>query len=267
MSVSLSIKLGVPPVMYATIKAIALLGLGRYDAAAESLQQEIAHEQYPLGKALQAFGEGLRLTQLMAFEAATQILEDVVAQAKHVGRVWLQVWAEAELSLCLLRCERTDEINLAWMQRDLARTATSVLAAAPQLLGEIALEKGDFDGALRRAEQARGEAEKFGWKPAALAALEMELRTLLELERHADVIAQANVALALATEIEQPSLKWRILLAKAQALAALASAEAAAEEYRKSAAIVRALAETIDDAQLKRSFFSNPMVAMAVERG
>jgi tetratricopeptide (TPR) repeat protein len=264
---ALATKLGMSPVMYPTIKALALLDLGRYDAAWESLQQEIADEHCQLGRALKEFGEGMRFLELMAYGKARSVFESVIGQAKQLGRAWLLPWAEAGLAKSLVQSQRLDELNLDWINQDLARTSTTLPAAAPQLLGEIALQERKLDEALRQAEKAGTEAEARDWKPSYVAALELQLRALLLLDRPEDVISLADKGIRMAEEMEYRPLLWRVRLAKAQALAALGARAAAAQEYKASAAVIRALANTIDDAQLKRGFMSNTSVSMALERG
>jgi tetratricopeptide (TPR) repeat protein len=42
-------RLGIPPVQYGTIKSFALVDLGRFDAAWEALEQEVADDEHPFG--------------------------------------------------------------------------------------------------------------------------------------------------------------------------------------------------------------------------
>ncbi|MFQ5596033.1 MAG: AAA family ATPase, partial [Anaerolineae bacterium] len=213
-SIDLAAKLGAPPVMYSTIKALALLGLGRYDAAWESLQQEIADEEYPLGRALKHFGTGMYYLELLAYGEAATVFEDTVEQAKRVGRSWLTPWAHAELSRCLLRSGRLDEVNLDWTTQGLASTDTTLPADVPHVLGEIALFKGKLDEALRQAEKACAEAEAHGWRPAHVSALELRLRVLLQLNRPGEVIPLADKGIRIAEEMAYRPLIWRVRAAK-----------------------------------------------------
>jgi tetratricopeptide (TPR) repeat protein len=266
-SIKLAAKLGTPPVMYSTIKALALLGLGRYNAAWESLQEEIAGEEYPFGSALKDFGTGMYFLELMAYSKASTVFEGVIEQAKQVGRAWLSLWAQAGLSRSLLQSERLHEVNLDWITHDLASTGAALAADAPYVLGEIALIKGNLEEALRQAEKARTEAWEQGWSPADVSALELQLRVLLELGKSGEVIPLADKGVRMAEEMAYRPLVWRLRAAKAQALAQLGDAGAAAQEYEAAAAVVRKLADTIGDPQLKQSFMSNSSVSSVLERG
>ncbi|MCP4536628.1 MAG: AAA family ATPase [Chloroflexi bacterium] len=263
-SIELAAKLGAPPVMYPTMKALALLGLGRYGAAWESLQAEIANKEYPFGSALKDFGTGMYLLELMAYGKAATVFEDTIEQAKRMDRAWMSLWAQAELSKTLLKSERL-EVNLDWTTQDLENTATALTADVPAVLGEIALIKGNLEEALEQAEKACAEAEARGWRPAFVSALELQLRVLLKLDRPGEMIALADKGAQMAEQMACRPLMWRVQAAKAQSLALLGDDGAAAQEYKTAAAIVRDLANTIGDAQLKQSFTSNSSVSLVLE--
>jgi tetratricopeptide (TPR) repeat protein len=253
--------------MYATIRALALLGLGRYDAAWESLQEEIADQEHLLGRALKHFGMGMYYLELLAFEQATEVFEHTVEQAKRLGRSWLTPWAQVELSRSLLRRRRLDEVNLDWSARGLESTGTTLPADVPNLLGEIALFKGELDAALRQAEKACTEAEKQGWRPAHVSALELRLRVLLQLGRASEVIPLAEKGIRMAEAMAYRPLAWRVRAAKAQALVMLGDAETAANEYTAAAEVIRDLADSIGHAQLRDAFMSDTAVSSVLEHG
>ncbi len=71
---ALAEKIGIPPVQYAAIKAIALSKSGSFDAGWQSLENEIADENHPFGKAFRDYGSGLYFLDLMAYEQAAEIL-------------------------------------------------------------------------------------------------------------------------------------------------------------------------------------------------
>ncbi len=265
-SIKLAAKLSVPPVIYSTNKALALLGLGRYDAAWESLQEEIADEGYPFGSALKDFGTGMYLLELMAYREAATVFEDTIEQAKRVGRPWLSLWAQAELSKTLLRSERSDEVNLDWTTQDL-ETDIALTADVPAVLGEIALIKGNLEEALRQAEKACAEAEERGWRPVYVSALELQLRILLKLDRTGEVISLADKGAQMAEQMAYRPLVWRIRAAKAQALALLGDDGAAAQEYEAATAIILEMADAIGDSQIKHAFMSNTAVLAVFKHG
>lgn len=101
--IELAARLGAYPVQYPTIKALALLDLGRYGEAWEALQQEVSDEAHPFGRVHQQLGVGIYLAELMAFEQAVETLREVVVQAKALSRPWMCVWAQSILVTSLVR--------------------------------------------------------------------------------------------------------------------------------------------------------------------
>jgi DNA-binding SARP family transcriptional activator len=278
-SISLAAKLDVPPVMHATIKALALLGLGRYDAAWAALQEEIADQEHPFGAAFKDLGTGIYYSELMAYGQAATVLEGVVEQANQLGRAWLANWGREELSRALVRNGQLTQ-NLADMDAPLTA----------DVLGEIALQKGKLDEALRQAEKAcveakgrslwalhplrglphvekaRSEAEGGDRRPSYLSPLVLQLQILLRLDRPEDVIPLVDEGIRTAEEMGYPALLWRFRAVKAQAMEMLGDDRIAAQEYEAAAVIVRELADTISDPQLKRSFVSNASLSLALDR-
>ena len=53
---ALAARLGIPPVQYGTIKSFALIEQGRFDAAWQALEEEVADVEHPFGQAFQHLG-------------------------------------------------------------------------------------------------------------------------------------------------------------------------------------------------------------------
>jgi tetratricopeptide (TPR) repeat protein len=287
-SINLAAKLGAPPVMYSTIKGLALLGLGRYDAAWVALQEEVADQEHPFGAALKGVGTGIYYLELMDYGQATTLLEAAIEQANRVGRTWLASWAQEELLRSLVRRGQLAEANLDQPTQDLA---TMDAALTTDVLAEIALYQGKLDEAMRQAEKACAEAEsKSFWafpplrglphvansrteakggdrRPSYLSALILQLQILLKLGRPEDVIPLADKAIRAAGEMGYRPLLWRLRAAKAQAMGMLGDGEIASQEHKAAAVIVHDLADTIGDPKLKRTFMSNNSVSLVLERG
>src|ERR1019366_6263569 len=86
-------RLGIPPVQYGTIKSFALVDLGRFDAAWEALEQEVADDAHPFGQVFQGLG------QMVWYASAGGRLADeaLVATQLRAGD------AEAALAECMRR--------------------------------------------------------------------------------------------------------------------------------------------------------------------
>ena len=264
-SIKLSVMLGAPPVTYSTIKALALSKLGRYDEAWESIQQELAEEVYPFGSALKSFAEGIYLSDQMAYEKAAAMFEEVIKQAEQMGRSWLKLWAQAELSRTLLHFKKPSEVNLEWSDQNLANTPTALMAEKPVLLGEIALRKGNFKEALRWARNSCSEAKKHGWSPAYVIALELQLRILLKLDRARDVISIADEGILMTEQMNYSSLELLMRISKAKALAIQRKADMEVKQYQAAATIIHELADNMGNTSLKQSFLSNRRLMSALE--
>jgi hypothetical protein len=132
---------------------------------------------------------------------------------------------------------------------------------AEEVIAELLFSEGKRDEALRHAETAASQAEQSGFRPAAVSALEVQLRILLRLNRPAATVALADEALRAAEEMRYLPMVWRIRVAKAQALTRLGNTAEAAQEYQAAAAVIQQLAETIPDAELKHGFLSNSLVS------
>ncbi len=264
-SVDLSLKMGSPPVMYATIKSFALLKLGRYGEARESVHQEIADQDHPFGRAFQEFGLGMYYSELLAYEEAATSFASAVEQSRQVGRVWLRLWAEAELSKTLIRQGLIGEIDMDWESQDLENTNTTLPADALCIRGEIALIEGNLEEALSRAEIAGKEAESRGWRPTNCSALALQLRILLRMGRASEVIALVDNGIQTADNMEYKPLIWRLRKLKAEAQLLLEDVTSAARQRKLAASVIRELADAIGDAQLKQEYLSNRSVTAVLE--
>ena len=128
-------------------------------------------------------------------------------------------------------------------------------------MAELLLSEGALDEALRQAETTASQAEQRGVRPVAVSAREVQVRIVLRLHRPAEAVALANEALRAAEEMHYLPMVWRLSAAKAQALTRLGQTAEAAQASQAAAAVLRQLAATIPDADLKHGFLSNPLVA------
>ncbi len=262
-SIHLSAGVGAPPVMYPTLKALAFLHLGCYDAAWASLQKEVVDEAHPFGRAVKEFGMGHYFLELMAYEKTFDMFESVIDQARRLRRPFLRYEAQIRLAQSLIRSGQLDRVNRESITQALASIGTASLTQVlpAEAVGEIDLSEGKLDEALRQAVSACAQAEESGRRLNLVSAMELQMRVLLQLDRPGEVVALADAALRTAEEMNYQPMVWRLRAAKAQALTMLGHTEAAAQEYQAAAATIRKLAETIGDADLKRGFLSDPLVS------
>jgi len=254
----LAADLGVLPVIYPSAKALALTQLGRYDAAWASLQEEIVGDEYRMGIAMKQMSTGMYFLELMAYEKASVIFEDVTEQAGSLNRPWLRSWAQAQFAKAIIRAGQFDQAQIDRITQELACMG----AALPvELMGEIALCLGKLDEALQQTEIALSQAREIGLRPKCVSALELRSRVLLQLNKPKDVLAHADAGVRMAQEMSCVPMIWRLRASKAQALEMLGETDAATQEYEAAAAIIRQLADSIPDAEVKQIFMSNPLVS------
>jgi hypothetical protein len=76
-------------VQYPTIKALALIDLGRFGEAWQSLEEEIADEAHRFGAALRDFGKLHFEIAVGAYDAAFDRAPHVISESKVLARAWM----------------------------------------------------------------------------------------------------------------------------------------------------------------------------------
>jgi len=159
----------------------------------------------------------------------------------------------------------TSLARLGLASRNLVDEAEQTLAEIGAQLSRLAqsealLSRGELDGALELATRAAADAERSGNRETWLQSLELKLRVLLALGRNDEALTAADEALHPAEEFDYRSLLWRIRAARAQARMTLGDQDGATEDYRASADMIRKIAETIPDADLRHGFENSALV-------
>jgi tetratricopeptide (TPR) repeat protein len=268
-AIRLAGEIGAPPVQYPTLKAIALLRLGRYGEARAALQQEVADEEHPFGRAMQELGLGLYYADLMAYDRAAAILRDVYVKATRLRRVWMKHWSHQVLALAVIHGERSDQTTIPSSPEDVAHAVALPLwdgaALTEAVMADVLVSQGRLEEALQHVDQAIVEAPESGLWSDYVTTLEVKLRILVRLGRSAAALDLSNEALRLAEEMSYLSLVWRIQAVRAEALAQLGDAAGAAQARGAAAEVIRVLAASIDDAALKEGFLAAPQVAAVLD--
>jgi len=256
--ITLAEKMGVPPVQYPTLKALALLNLGRFDEARRSLDDEVADEAHRLGRAFKELGLGVYYLELMAYDEAIEKLESAIKQAKLLGRVWMQnsarislVKAIAESGLKDRQCYKENLQNLESINKPKAIVR----------IGEFARVEGKLSEAIEIAEKAESLAKEAGFRPDTVDALMLKAQAYSDMEMPKEAIAISEQAIRLAEEMSYLPMLWRIRGIKAEGLMRLGEEIEAENEYEKARDVIRQLAENISDETHKQTFLSSPLVA------
>jgi tetratricopeptide (TPR) repeat protein len=273
--IELAGRIGVPPVMYPTLKALALLGLGRYGCAWEALQQEIADDAHPFGRTFKEMGIGMYFLEVTAYTRAATVFEQVMEQAARLRRGWLRAWARLMRVRSLIRAGRVGQIEwlraaqaLADMDRNVLKRFYTAALETPllEMQAEMALAEGRPGDALKQITDVSAKVEAIGYKPRLVSAWELQARVFLQLQRPAEALSLSETALQMATEMEYLPMVWRLSATRAQAREALEQAEAADKAWQAAAALIERLAGTISQDELQQGFLSDPLAAFILAR-
>ncbi len=208
--IELAYRIGTLPVMYPTIKALALIEGGRFDQAWDSLGQEIADDAHRFGAAVRDFGKLRYEISVGDFEAALGRAPHVISEAKVLMRAWMLSSISGWIAL-VAPLFADDPAMLDRIDALVAETGSS-----PGTNGKaaLALARGD----LVTARQTLDAASASNAATAAIAAIAAKL-THFQLLASVDSAqghwpaAHANVtrAVTLAREMGMASSLWRLL--------------------------------------------------------
>jgi predicted ATPase/class 3 adenylate cyclase/tetratricopeptide (TPR) repeat protein len=251
--IDLARTMGVPPVQYPSLKALALIYLGRYAEAWDTLQQEVADDVHPFGRAMRYLATGVYFYELAAYERALEFFKRLDTAARRVNRAWLLAWAQIGLGASLLHLGRVADARAKEVAPSSKVTAGCEIAA-PCLPVEISLVEGRFAEVYRQTEEATRRAELRERPPDLLVAREAQVRSLLGLDRAADALILADATLTLARQLKHSSMVWRLEGHRASALAHLGDSEAATAARQAVMRVIDELAAAIDEPDLRAGF-------------
>jgi predicted negative regulator of RcsB-dependent stress response len=255
--IKLADEIGVPPVQYPTLKALALLRLGRFGDAREALEREVIDEQHAFGQAMQTLGTGMYFLELLEYENAAEAFRSLVEQARRLRRTWMRTWGQELLVRSLLGAGKLDSASVAKIEADLDQIPATLAA---DVMAEVHLAQQRPAEAVSQAETAALQAQQKGRTPAYLGALEVKARALLQLGRLHQAVAAADEALALADEIRALPMVRRIQEVRGGMLLRLGRKDEAGQAFEAATDAANRLAESISDATLKRQFLASPEI-------
>jgi tetratricopeptide (TPR) repeat protein len=251
----LAYRIGTLPVQYPTIKAIALLELGRFDDALTAVAEEIADEDHRFGAALQKLGELQYLLDCAAFDEAFEKAPHVIEESEALSRIWMLNWVANALA------HVTPYLNAADIQRARALIDSTGMRLGRAGQSSLALAEGDLDQARtlgtgeRKAELEVREARRL------LATRERFAQTLVAAGAWDDACAEIDQAIPACREAKLQQILWRLLALKAMVCRSRKD-DAAAETARTEARALQAdIATTISNPAHRECF-----VAGAVAR-
>jgi class 3 adenylate cyclase/tetratricopeptide (TPR) repeat protein len=249
--IALADQLGSEPVQYPTIKAFALIDLGRFDEAWESLQQEVADEEHRFGAAVKQLGTAVYLERVGALDEAVVTAKKALAEAAALNRTWMQRWLVDLLESLAVRT-RSGESYPEVGEYAPFFSASSVTAA------EQKLANGEPEEAFRMASEFSSGMEQMGMRRTSMSAAEIAARSLEALGRSSEAASLAEKTLSVADDSGFRTLAWRLRALRARTLD---DPELAKRERVAARAIVREIAEQIPDAAHRARFEADPLAA------
>lgn len=253
---ALAIRLGIPPVQYGTIKSFALADLGRFDAAWQALEEEVADDEHPFGKAFQHLGRTFWYAGAGDFERVIRDAPRILADAAKLQRTWMIPWADELLALAIVAGapDRMGEGTLG------TKTAPTGLHLAGDSIVAAQLRAGNAEAALAECDRRLPQLRADGRVRAYWIFEELRIRALLALGRFNDVSDAVETALAFVAPPGWRSLEWRLRGSRVAALDGLRDSRAA-EERRTAIEVLMAVAGTLSDTSARSGFLAQPQAA------
>ena len=255
---TLAEKIGVPPVQYPTLKALALLNLGRFDEARRSLDEEVADEAHQLGRAFKELGIGIYFLALMAYDKAIERFDSAIRQATSLGRVWMQTLARINIARALAEDGHKDLSR----SKDIFQHLINLdNPDAMVRLGDYARVENRFTEALEQAEKAEILTRETGYLPSTVHALLLKSQILLDQGNLQEAISIAEQGIQMAEAMEYLPMLWRVRGLKAEGLMRMGKKAKAENEYEQACDVIHQLAANISDETLKETFLGSLLVA------
>ncbi len=249
---ALATQLAAAPVQYGSIKSMALVELGRFDAVDDAIAQEVTDDHHPFGQAMAHVARLTYLERLGAFPEAIECALTTHPVAVELSRFWMQRLIVNALTSVRARL-LIDGEDLPFAARQLLDTAE----AKPMVneRAELLLRIGSPRQALELLAPTTVHLEQVEHHRRLTAALLTLAEIHLALDDHHAAEIVCRHGLDIADRHEQGSLIWQLRLVLACALEAARGRGGEARQERDRAGEERAvLAARIADPVLRDRF-------------
>ncbi len=242
--------------------------LGRAFRHTQRSLEILAEIEHPQWTAAANFGLGHIYLTLLAPELAIQAFESGLRLARQIGSAW---WIG----------NLTAYLALAYILRNDPQQAEAVLRQAIQpdipprnaperrmiwARGELYLLQGNAEAALSIAEQLLASLPGEETTQTVPMLSNLKGRALMALHRMDEAQRALEDAQRGAFERQHPTLLWQVHLTSGHLHHALKRDKPAQREYAAARAIVRTLAETVDDPALRDAFLSTALETIPKEK-
>jgi len=239
--IELAYRIGTLPVQYPTIKALALMELGRFGEAWAALDAEIADEAHRFGAALAELGQLQYEIHVGDHAAALARAPHVIGECHALVRAWMLRWITSALAglapLFVGESAVLDRIDA--LVGDTQSPPIAIDLAA------LALGRGDL--AAARAALAAGVDRGSPTVNSGLAALQLTAEIEAAGGHWAPAREAIVAAVAMARERHSRNQLWRLLGEQARIETALGLNETADKTRAEAKALLAELGATVPD--------------------
>jgi tetratricopeptide (TPR) repeat protein len=250
-------RIGVPPVQYATIRAIAYIRWGRFELARRSLEEEIADEAHRFGRAFRDTGYGMYYLETLSYGKAIETLKSSIIQAADVGRAWLVNSGKYYLGLGLIESGSGSVPEIEEILNHFDPTDTFF----GLIFGQSEFMRGDFDKALEFAEELEEYSRDNGRRYELASALLLKGQSLRAKEMFDDAEAAIEAGIKLAVEMESLPILWRLRATRAKIFRHKGDEGEAIAEFERASKSIGEMADNISEKEIRNTFLSDSAVA------
>ncbi len=240
--IELAYRIGTLPVQYPTIKALALMELGRFGDAWAALDAEIADVAHRFGAALADLGRLQYEIHVGDHEAALARAPTVISESHALVRAWMLRWITSALAsfapLFVGESAVLDQIDA--LVADTGSPSIAIDRAA------LALGRGDA-AAARVALAAAGNDRGGPTLNVGLATLQLTADVEAAEGKWAPAREAIVAAVQMARERHSRNQLWRLLGRQALIEASLGLNETAEKTHAEAAALLAELGATVPD--------------------
>jgi len=245
----LAYRIGTLPVQYPTIKAFALLALGRFDDALHAISEEVADDDHRFGAALQKLAEFQYLLDCAAFDEALSATAHVIAESKYLSRTWMLGWIANSLAAVTP--------YLSENQAKLARTLISDTNAHLRrpARAALALSDGDVAGAVDlMSQKTRNESVREVRR--LISTQEQFVFILVRANEWQAARAELDISIPLCREVNLRTVLLRLLALSAQVESAIGREDIAGQNLAEARLLHKELSESISNPDHKNNFLT-----------
>ncbi len=252
--IELAYRIGGLPVQYPSIKALALMELGRFNDAWQACGEEIADEDHRFGAALQDMIRFLFELDCGDYDAALKRGPVVIDEAHALSRAWMLGWISNACGLAQAVVP-DDQGKRAAFQQLIEQTGMSVRSTG--LAGQLIAE-GEYQEAIERLEKQISRDDRgFRTRDNTTTFLLLTQANMLH-GNHRSAFEIGKQGIELCQQHNFDYTLWQLLALTAQAGEACGEADAASD-LEQALELHSRIAQTIENAAYREAFVSGPL--------